>query len=66
MNKFIKILIVLVVATIITFLTFEGLSWYHLGDTPTVVVIVRLFLFYSAVVGTSFKIISHFDNNKKE
>ena len=44
---FINIGSVLISLTI-TFFTFECLSWYHFGDIPTKVVLIRLIAFFFA------------------
>ena len=36
------------VSLIVTFFIFENLSWYHFGDIPTKVVLIRLIAFFFA------------------
>ncbi len=50
MKKFLTILIIIIVALLITFFTFEQMSWYHFGDFPTKVVLIRLIIFFIIVL----------------
>lgn len=49
MKKFLIGLVVIILALLITFITFELMSWYHFGDIPTQVVLVRLLIFFSII-----------------
>lgn len=46
MKKILIGLAIVLVSLIITFVTFESLSWYHFGDIPTKVVLIRLIFFF--------------------
>lgn len=52
------VLITLIATAIITFVFFEIMSWYHFGDIPTRVVLVRLIAFYCAVSGIAISTIA--------
>lgn len=41
---------IFILALFITFMTFEMMSWYHFGDNPTKVVLVRLIVFLIVVI----------------
>lgn len=43
-------IVTVLVSLIITFFVFENLSWYHFGDIPTKVVLIRLIAFFCVVV----------------
>ena len=58
MKKIAVILIDLLVCALITFLFFEKMSWYHFGDIPTKVVIIRLIGFFCVLAGISISIIA--------
>ena len=49
MKKFVTHLGTIIISLIVTFVTFETLSWYHFGDTPTTVVSVRLIIFFCVI-----------------
>ena len=49
MKKFFIGLIIVIISLAITFATFETLSWYHLGDIPTEVVLFRLIGFFMII-----------------
>ncbi len=57
MKKIAVILIDLLVCALITFLFFEKMSWYHFGDIPTKVVLIRLIGFFCVLVGISISVI---------
>ena len=46
MKKNILYFIAVVLSLLITFVFFELMSWYHFGDIPTKVVLVRLIAFF--------------------
>ena len=46
MKNYVVDLIICVVSLAITFLLFEILGWYHIGDMPTTMVISRLIIFF--------------------
>lgn len=58
MKKLGIVLITLVVVAIFTFVLFEAMSWYHFGDIPTRVVLVRLIVFYCALSGMAISTIA--------
>ena len=58
MKKSILYVIGIIVSLIITFLLFESMSWYHFGDIPTKIVLIRLIGFFCALVGISISIIA--------
>ena len=58
MKKSIMILIALLMSALITFIIFEVMSWYHFGDVPTKIVLIRLIAFFCVLVGIFISIIS--------
>ena len=64
MNKNILYFIAVVLSLLITFVFFELMSWYHFGDIPTKVVLVRLIAFFLVVAGLLISIVA-FINKKK-
>lgn len=64
MKKNILYFIAVVLSLLITFVFFELMSWYHFGDIPTKVVLVRLIVFFLVVAGLLISIVV-FINKKK-
>ena len=64
MKKNILYIIAVVLSLLITFVFFELMSWYHFGDIPTKVVLVRLIAFFLVVAGLLISIVA-FINKKK-
>ena len=64
MKKNILYFIAVVLSLLITFVFFELMSWYHFGDIPTKVVLVRLIAFFLVVAGLLISIVE-FINKKK-
>lgn len=64
MKKNILYFIAVVLSLLITFVFFELMSWYHFGDIPTKVVLVRLIAFFLIVAGLLISIVA-FINKKK-
>ena len=64
MKKNILYFIAVVLSLLITFVFFELMSWYHFGDIPTKVVLVRLIAFFLVVAGLLLSIVA-FINKKK-
>ncbi len=64
MKKNILYFIAVVSSLLITFVFFELMSWYHFGDVPTKVVLVRLIAFFLVVAGLLISIVA-FINKKK-
>ncbi|MCI7702165.1 MAG: hypothetical protein MSS28_03625 [Tenericutes bacterium] len=64
MKKNILYFIAVVLSLLITFVFFELMSWYHFGDIPTKVVLVRLIVFFLVVAGLLISIVA-FINKKK-
>ena len=64
MKKNILYFIAVVLSLLITFVFFELMSWYHFGDIPTKVVLVRLIAFFLVVAGLLISIVA-FVNKKK-
>ena len=64
MKKNILYFIAVVLSLLITFVFFELMSWYHFGDIPTKVVLVRLISFFLVVAGLLISIVA-FINKKK-
>ncbi|MDD6403747.1 MAG: hypothetical protein PUG33_06440 [Mollicutes bacterium] len=64
MKKNILYFIAVVLSLLITFVFFELMSWYHFGDIPTKVVLVRLIAFFLVVAGLLISIVA-FINKKK-
>ena len=44
-----KTIIILILALLITLIAFETMSWYHIGDIPTQIVLIRLIIFFITV-----------------
>ena len=63
MKKNILYFIAVVLSLLITFVFFELMSWYHFGDIPTKVVLVRLIAFFLVVAGLLISIVAFI--NKK-
>ena len=57
MKKIGVILIDLLICAFITFVFFEAMSWYHFGDVPTRIVLIRLIGFFCILCGISISII---------
>ena len=64
MKKNILYFIAVVLSLLVTFVFFELMSWYHFGDIPTKVVLVRLIAFFLVVAGLLISIVA-FINKKK-
>ena len=64
MKKNILYFIAVVLSLLITFVFFELMSWYHFGDIPSKVVLVRLIAFFLVVAGLLISIVA-FINKKK-
>lgn len=64
MKKAILILVDLLVCALLTFVVFEAMSWYHFGDIPTNVVLIRLIGFFCALAGLSICIIAFITRKK--
>ena len=64
MKKNILYFIAVVLSLLITFVLFELMSWYHFGDIPTKVVLVRLIAFFLVVAVLLISIVA-FINKKK-
>ena len=64
MKKNILYFIAVVLSLLITFVFFDLMSWYHFGDIPTKVVLVRLIVFFLVVAGLLISIVA-FINKKK-
>ena len=64
MKKNILYFIAVVLSLLITRVFFELMSWYHFGDIPTKVVLVRLIAFFLVVAGLLISIVA-FINKKK-
>lgn len=64
MKKNILYFIAVVLSLLITFVFFELMNWYHFGDIPTKVVLVRLIAFFLVVAGLLISIVA-FINKKK-
>ena len=64
MKKNILYFIAVVLSLLITFVFFELMSWYHFGDIPTKVVLVRLIVFFLFFAGLLISIVA-FINKKK-
>ena len=62
MKKNILYFIAVVLSLLITFVFFELMSWYHFGDIPTKVVLVRLIAFFLVVAGLLISIVAFINN----
>lgn len=56
---------IVILSLLITFITFEALSWYHFGDIPTQVVLIRLIIFFIIVWAVLCGLIILIKNLKK-
>ena len=65
MKKVIWVIIALILSAVITFVLFEAMSWYHFGDIPTKIVLIRLIGFYCALAGISICTIALISKKKK-
>lgn len=45
MRNFIIGIVILVLSMLITLVTFVAMSWYHFGDVPTNIVLLRMIVF---------------------
>ncbi len=41
---------IILLSLLVTLITFETMSWYHFGDNPTKVVLIRLIIFFFVMV----------------
>ena len=64
MKKNILYFIAVVLSLLITFVFFELMSWYHFGDIPTKVVLVRLIAFFLVVAGLLISIVASINKKK--
>lgn len=64
MKKNILYFIAVIISLVITFTFFELMSWYHFGDIPTKVVLVRLIAFFLIVTGLLISIVAFIKRNK--
>ena len=64
MKKNILYFIAVVLSLLITFVFFELMSWYHFGDIPTKVVLVRLIAFFLVVAGLLISIVAFIKKRK--
>ena len=64
MKKNILYFIAVVLSLLITFVFFELMSWYHFGDIPTKVVLVRLIAFFLVVAGLLISIVALINKKK--
>ena len=64
MKKNILYFIAVVLSLLITFIFFELMSWYHFGDIPTKVVLVRLIAFFLVVAGLLISIVALINKKK--
>ena len=65
MKKNILYFIAVVLSLLITFVFFELMSWYHFGDIPTKVVLVRLIAFFLVVAGLLISIVAFINKNAR-
>ena len=64
MKKNILYFIAVVLSLLRTFVFFELMSWYHFGDIPTKVVLVRLIAFFLVVAGLLISIVALINKKK--
>ena len=64
MKKSIMYFIAVIVSVIVTLVFFELMSWYHFGDIPTKVVLVRLIAFFCIVSGMLISIVALINKKK--
>ncbi|MBR6208626.1 MAG: hypothetical protein IKQ69_06470 [Oscillospiraceae bacterium] len=50
MKKALPYIVVAIISVVITFFFFEAMSWYHFGDIPTPVVLIRMIIFCVASI----------------
>lgn len=60
-----KKIIILTITLLITLITFELMSWYHIGDIPTKIVLIRLIIFFIAIFITLLLIFNKFLTKNK-
>ena len=58
MKRIIMIISALLISAIITFVFFEAMSWYHFGDIPTKVVLIRLIAFFCVLSGILISVVA--------
>ena len=66
MKKGIIILISTLISLIVIFVCFELQSWYHFGDIPTTVVIVRFLITFIVVETINYFLLKYFTNRKSK
>ena len=64
MKKSIMYFIAVIVSVIVTLVFFELMSWYHFGDVPTKVVLVRLIAFFCSISGMLISIVELINKKK--
>ena len=64
MKKIIPYILVVIVSVITTFFFFAAMSWYHFGDIPTPIVLIRL-VFFCVVLICVLSAITYFIKKKR-
>lgn len=64
MKKIVKYFIAVIMSAILTLIFFELMSWYHFGDIPTRVVLVRLIIFFLSIAGILISIVECINKKK--
>ncbi len=59
-----KKIIILTITLLITLITFELMSWYHIGDIPTKLVLIRLIIFFTVIFITLLLVYKKFLTKK--
>lgn len=65
MKKASIVFITLVATGLLTLILFDAMSWYHIGDIPTKVVLIRLIGFYCVLSGITLSTIVLIIKKKK-
>lgn len=65
MKKASIVFITLVATGLLTLILFDAMSWYHIGDIPTQVVLIRLIGFYCVLSGITLSTIALIIKKKK-
>ena len=65
MKKLLIILGTIILSLIVTFIIFEMMSWYHFGDVPTKLVLIRLIACFCILEGLQMSIFSFINRKNK-
>lgn len=65
MKKASIVFLTLVATGLLTLILFDTMSWYHIGDIPTKVVLIRLIGFFCVISGIALSTIALIIKKKK-